>query len=87
MLFNIRNDWTKCTKNWNKSSIKIYRTLSEDKKCKPASFLLVDYPVKRAGLISFPGSGNTWSRHLIEQASGIYTGSVYIDEALFSSGW
>ncbi|XP_077986097.1 sialate:O-sulfotransferase 2-like [Glandiceps talaboti] len=28
-------------------------------------------------LASFPGSGNTWARHLIEQATGIYTGSIY----------
>eukprot|EP00755_Sulcionema_specki_P020617 Sspe_Gene.72395::Locus_43198_Transcript_1_1_Confidence_1.000_Length_3165::g.72395::m.72395 len=28
---------------------------------------------------SFPGSGNTWIRFLIEQATGIYTGSVYRD--------
>eukprot|EP01065_Artemidia_motanka_P035019 TRINITY_DN42975_c0_g1_i1.p1 TRINITY_DN42975_c0_g1~~TRINITY_DN42975_c0_g1_i1.p1 ORF type:complete len:1017 (+),score=268.76 TRINITY_DN42975_c0_g1_i1:47-3052(+) len=28
---------------------------------------------------SFPGSGNTWIRFLIEQATGIYTGSVYQD--------
>ena len=28
---------------------------------------------------SFPGSGNTWIRFLIEQATGFYTGSVYRD--------
>ncbi|XP_077986099.1 sialate:O-sulfotransferase 2-like [Glandiceps talaboti] len=28
-------------------------------------------------LASFPGSGNTWVRHLIEQATGLYTGSIY----------
>ena len=28
---------------------------------------------------SFPGSGNTWIRFLIEQATGYYTGSVYRD--------
>eukprot|EP00756_Hemistasia_phaeocysticola_P024348 Hpha_TRINITY_DN15946_c2_g1::TRINITY_DN15946_c2_g1_i1::g.73123::m.73123 len=28
---------------------------------------------------SFPGSGNTWIRFLIEQATGTYTGSVYQD--------
>lgn len=31
---------------------------------------------KRA-LTSFPGSGVTWTRQLIEGATGIYTGSVY----------
>lgn len=30
-------------------------------------------------LASFPGSGNTWMRHLIEGATGIFTGSRYKD--------
>ena len=33
-------------------------------------------------LVSFPGSGNTWMRYLIEQATGIFTGSVYCDKSL-----
>ena len=28
-------------------------------------------------LASYPGSGNTWIRYLIEGASGIYTGSTF----------
>lgn len=32
-----------------------------------------------AVLASFPGSGNTWTRLLLEHASGFYTGSVYDD--------
>lgn len=35
-------------------------------------------------LASFPGSGNTWTRYLLEQYSGILTGSVYYDVKLFS---
>ncbi|PIK62771.1 putative WSC domain-containing protein 1-like [Apostichopus japonicus] len=30
-------------------------------------------------LLSFPGSGNTWVRYLLERSSGIYTGSVFND--------
>ncbi|XP_071816066.1 WSCD family member CG9164-like isoform X2 [Apostichopus japonicus] len=30
-------------------------------------------------LLSFPGSGNTWVRYLLERSSGIYTGSAYRD--------
>ena len=74
-------------KDWNKFSMKIYRTLAEDQKCEPLSFLPINNNIKKAGLISFPGSGNTWTRHLIEQASGIYTGSVYGDKRLYKSGW
>ena len=35
---------------------------------------------------SFPGSGNTWVRYLIERATGIYTGSFYNDGVLFKQG-
>jgi hypothetical protein len=34
-------------------------------------------------LLSIPGSGNTWSRLLLEHATGIYTGSIYEDKRLF----
>lgn len=36
-------------------------------------------------LASFPGSGNTWVRLLLEDASGYYTGSVYVDKSLGQS--
>ena len=35
-----------------------------------------------AVLASFPGSGNTWSRMLLEYASGVFTGSIYNDITL-----
>lgn len=39
------------------------------------------------GLISFPGSGNTWVRGLLEQVTGICTGSVYCDIGLLEKGF
>ena len=33
-------------------------------------------------LVSFQGSGNTWVRHILEQATGVYTGSIYCDPGL-----
>ena len=33
-------------------------------------------------LVSFHGSGNTWLRYLLEQATGVYTGSIYCDNVL-----
>ncbi|CAC5423102.1 unnamed protein product [Mytilus coruscus] len=33
-------------------------------------------------LASFPGSGNTWARHLIEQSTGIATGSIYCSHVI-----
>lgn len=38
-------------------------------------------------LASYPGSGNTWLRHLMEHSTGIYTGSVYVDKKLMSGGF
>ncbi|GAB0093944.1 WSCD [Sergentomyia squamirostris] len=38
-------------------------------------------------LASFPGSGNTWLRYLLQQATGILTGSVYKDYGLMKSGF
>ncbi|XP_030831390.1 WSCD family member AGAP003962-like [Strongylocentrotus purpuratus] len=38
-------------------------------------------------LLSYPGSGNTWVRYLIESATGIYTGSIHTDNDLFRSAW
>ena len=38
-------------------------------------------------LASFPGSGNTWLRYLLQQATGILTGSVYDNPELSKNGF
>ena len=38
-------------------------------------------------LASFPGSGNTWLRYLLQQSTGIITGSIYKDQALLKNGY
>jgi len=38
-------------------------------------------------LVSFPGSGNSWLRYLLQCSSGIFTGSVYHDKYMFSRGF
>lgn len=38
------------------------------------------------GLVSLPGSGNTWVRELLEAATGICTGSIYCDHPLRNAG-
>ncbi|XP_045138286.1 WSCD family member AGAP003962-like isoform X2 [Portunus trituberculatus] len=38
-------------------------------------------------LLSFPCSGNTWTRYLLEAASGIFTGSIYRDGSLIKKGF
>ncbi|XP_045117318.1 uncharacterized protein LOC123508025 isoform X1 [Portunus trituberculatus] len=41
----------------------------------------------RTALASFPGSGNTWLRYLIQGATGLFTGSVYLDRELATKGF
>ncbi len=38
-------------------------------------------------LSSVPGSGNTWVRYLLQQSTGIYSGSVYNDSGLRDAGF
>ena len=80
--FNFSHRVTSC----DETAFRVYRTFAEDARCKPLKFLPSNSTVKKAVLLSFPGSGNTWVRHMIEQASGIYTGSIYMDSSLFNSG-
>ena len=42
--------------------------------------------LKPIALASYPGSGNTWLRWMIEAASGISTGSIYYDVDLYFKG-
>nr|XP_054760337.1 WSC domain-containing protein 2-like [Lytechinus pictus] len=71
----------------------------DDYATKPSEALDVSYDVcQKATLVtphshpltalaSFPGSGNTWMRYLLERASGFYTGSVYNDKGLYNGGY
>ncbi|KAA0704179.1 WSC domain-containing protein 1 [Triplophysa tibetana] len=55
-------------------------------KCKERTFM----PQRSSTLValsSFPGAGNTWLRHLIESATGFYTGSYYFDGSLYNKGF
>ena len=51
-----------------------------EKRCNKRKFLDQTSPI--VALVSFHGSGNTWVRHLIEQATGVFTGSIYCDPGL-----
>lgn len=46
----------------------------------------VKHSLPPVALASYPGSGNTWVRYLIEAASGVYTGSIYKDANLYLQG-
>ncbi|TRY71302.1 hypothetical protein DNTS_002245 [Danionella cerebrum] len=64
----------------------VYQTQVQDNRCMDRRFL----PTRSKRLIalaSFPGAGNTWARHLIELATGYYTGSYYFDGSLYNKGF
>ncbi|XP_006824932.1 sialate:O-sulfotransferase 1-like [Saccoglossus kowalevskii] len=42
---------------------------------------------EKVWLTSFPRSGNTWTRHLLEVATGIYTGSCHNANGLYMHGF
>ena len=53
----------------------------------PITPKILPNPGPKVALASFPGSGNTWVRFLLEQSTGFYTGSVYFDRQLWSYGF
>ncbi|EHB13571.1 WSC domain-containing protein 1 [Heterocephalus glaber] len=65
---------------------KVYQTPVQDTRCTDRRFLPSKSKVFVA-LSSFPGAGNTWARHLIEHATGFYTGSYYFDGTLYNKGF
>ncbi|XP_041437807.1 WSC domain-containing protein 1 isoform X2 [Xenopus laevis] len=64
----------------------VYQTPVQDTRCTDRKFLPIKSKVFIA-LSSFPGAGNTWVRHLIEHATGYYTGSYYFDGTLYNKGF
>ena len=55
--------------------------------CEIVSFRKNSTSIPRTIITSFPGSGNTWFRHLIHTGSGYYTGSIYNDGKLIARGF
>ncbi|XP_022101127.1 WSC domain-containing protein 2-like [Acanthaster planci] len=68
------------------STLSVYQTAAEDTRCSNAT-LTPPGSLPLVALASFPGSGNTWVRYLIERATGVYTGSFYNDGDLFKKGF
>ncbi|CAJ1068279.1 WSC domain-containing protein 2 [Xyrichtys novacula] len=64
----------------------VYQTQVQDNRCMDRHFLSTRAK-QLVALASFPGAGNTWARHLIELATGFYTGSYYFDGSLYNKGF
>lgn len=50
--------------------------------CCPTSRTYLKTPKTPTALMTYPGSGNTWVRHIIETLTGYHTTSVYCDKTL-----
>lgn len=50
--------------------------------CCPSTRTYLPQPRTTTALMTFPGSGNTWVRHIIETLTGFHTSSVYCDKSL-----
>ena len=60
---------------------------TDDPDCQHLAIQFIRHKSQRQiRLSSYPGSGNTWTRGLIERLSGYFTGSVYADKTLFMQG-
>jgi hypothetical protein len=55
---------------------------SDNLKCQWQKLKLLNPPGPKTGLCSIPGSGNTWTRHLLQLATGIQTGNINISPIL-----
>ena len=53
--------------------------------CKTLQWRTTEGPL--VALASFPGSGNTWLRYLLQQLTGVLTGSIYNDGDLSRHGF
>ena len=47
---------------------------------------VVRHSLQTRALVSYPGSGNTWTRYLVEAATGVFTGSVFNDKTIQQAG-
>ena len=47
---------------------------------------VVRQSLQTRALVSYPGSGNTWTRYLVEAATGVFTGSIFIAKGIIEAG-
>ena len=62
-----------------------FRYFNESTKWCNGQLRFLDPPGLKTALASSPGSGNTWTRFLIQQVSGYATGCIYNDNNLKNS--
>ena len=80
--FLFKRDWDrvgKCVKKLSKKHIKLINKARPT--LRPACHFMNGTSRRGVALLSFPGSGNTWLRGLLERATGICTGEVHSHSA------
>lgn len=66
--------------NWTRIHGPFYALAFFPRSCKDIT--IPDKPFAKTALVGFPGSGTTWLRYMIQQATGLMTGSVQVDAQL-----
>ena len=74
--------WQKSTKKSIDEILDEYGSMPRQAKCSILKFGEEKQFFPPIPLLSMPGAGNTWLRHVIQQATGFYTGSIYNDKSL-----
>ena len=63
-----------------KGNTRVFYTGYALRHCRYAKFMDPQRPIlPQIGVVSVPGSGNTWIRNLLERLTGVVAGSVYVD--------
>ena len=83
--FTIENDF-KSNKKIPKDKLSSFTKLQETRWCNGVPGFITP-PGPQVALASYPGSGNTWVRYLLQQLTGALTGSVYFDPKLVENGF
>ena len=59
----------------------------EDRDCAAhTTRFVLRHSLPARALVSYPGSGNTWIRYLVEAATGVFTGSIFNDKSILRAG-
>ena len=85
MLIFLRNFFSQLTKFFALICRTFYPWI-EDETCDKFGIAFSKTPLSPVGLVSYPSSGNTWMRYLVESITGIFSGSMYNDIALLKKG-
>jgi len=80
-------DWTEDERIWLNITHFPWPLKSDSCKKFSVTFAPSNDKLPIVGLVSYPSSGNTWLRYLIESSSGYFSGSMYSDIMLTKRGF